>query len=172
MATIRQRQSGKWQAIVRRKGHLPVSRSFLNKADGERWARQTESEMDRGVFVDRTPAEHITVGELIDRYLTEVTPLKRSAPSERRRLKLLKDRFGRLAAASLKASHVSAYRDERVNAGIAGATVVKDLNSLSHVLEVAIKDWSLPLANNPVKLVRKPRQAPGRQRRLSHADES
>jgi integrase len=77
-----------------------------------------------------------------------------------------------LAAASLKAKHVAEYRDERLATQTAGATVVKDLNSLSHVLDVAIKDWSLPLASNPVKLVRKPKQASGRERRLKADEET
>jgi len=171
VATIRQRGSGKWQAIVRRKGQLPTVRSFLARADAERWARQIESEIDRGVFVDRSPAERTTVGELIDRYLQEVTPAKRSAASEKRRLRLLRTEFGPLSAASLKASHVSSYRDKRLSEGTAGATIVKDLNSLSHVLDVAIKDWSLPLSTNPVKMVRKPKQSSGRERRLRPGEE-
>jgi len=44
--------------------------------------------MDRGTFVDRSEAESTTLGELIDRYLVEVTPLKKSAAKEERRLRL------------------------------------------------------------------------------------
>jgi hypothetical protein len=36
MATIRQRSSGKWQAMVRRKGQPPAARSFLNRLDALR----------------------------------------------------------------------------------------------------------------------------------------
>ncbi len=171
MATIRLHQSGKWQAIVRRKGHFPASRFFPAKADAERWARQIESEIDRGLFVDRSEAEHTTIGELIDRYLIEVTPLKRSAASETRRLKLLRQAFGPLSVASLKVKHISEYRDRRLADGIAGATVVKDMNTLSHLLDVAVKDWSVPLSANPAKLVRKPKQASGRDRRLREGEE-
>jgi len=84
VATIRQRESGKRQAIVRRKGQLPATRSFLNKTDAKRWSKQIESGIDRAIFVDRSPAERITIGGLIDRYLVEVTPPKRSASSEKR----------------------------------------------------------------------------------------
>ncbi|CAN1485336.1 hypothetical protein MCERE10_00815 [Burkholderiaceae bacterium] len=44
MATLRNR-SGKWQARVVRKGHIPVTKTFLAKQDAERWARQVESAM-------------------------------------------------------------------------------------------------------------------------------
>lgn len=49
MATLRNR-SGKWQARVVRKGHIPVTKTFLAKQDAERWARQVESAMDKGIF--------------------------------------------------------------------------------------------------------------------------
>jgi integrase len=55
--------------------------------------------------------------------------------------------------------------------GLAGATVVKDLNSLSHLLDVATKDWGTPLVANPAKLVRHPAVAPGRNRRLVPEEE-
>jgi hypothetical protein len=82
MATLRQRQSGKWSWSDARG-------SSLNKVDAERWARQPESEIDKGIFVDRAQAGHSTLGELIDRSLKEVTPLKRSDRNDTRRLRLL-----------------------------------------------------------------------------------
>jgi integrase len=45
--------------------------------------------------------------------------------------------------------------------------VVKEINSLSHVIDVAIKDWNIGLPSNPVKQVRKPKQARGRDRRIT-----
>ena len=56
--------------------------------------------------------------------------------------------------------------------GLAGATVVKELNSLSHLFDVAVKDWGIPMVANPAKLVRRPQVARGRDRRLSGAEES
>ncbi len=44
MATFRNRH-GKWQARVARKGIKPVSKSFQNKQDAERWARQVEADI-------------------------------------------------------------------------------------------------------------------------------
>jgi hypothetical protein len=81
MATIRELESGKWQVQVRRRGIHPAVKSFKTKTEADRWARLLESEIDRGVFVDRAEAERATKGELIDRYLVEVTPLKKSARS-------------------------------------------------------------------------------------------
>jgi hypothetical protein len=67
MAYLRELQSGSWQAVVRRTGNKPVSKSFNTKNQALCWARLIESEIDRGIFVDHTEAERVTVGELIDR---------------------------------------------------------------------------------------------------------
>ena len=172
MATIRELDSGKWQGLVRRRGFKPIIKSFTAKSDAARWARLIESEIDRGVFIDRSEAERTTIAELIDRYLKEVTPGKKSAKGEMQRLKSLKRHFGCFSAAALRSSHISEYRDARLSCGLAGATVVKDLNSLSHLFEVAMKDWGIALPANPAKMVRRPQVARGRERRLLPGEES
>lgn len=172
MANIRELESGKWQVQVRHRGMRPVAKSFKTKTEADRWARLLESEIDRGVFVDRTESERATVGELIDRYLREVTPKKKSARREKQRLNALKTHFGAFSLASLRATHISDYRDARLNAGLAGATVVKELASLSHLFEVAAKDWGFPILANPAKLVRRPQVARGRDRRLMAGEET
>jgi integrase len=171
MASIRQHLNGRWQAQVRRRGILPVTRTFHAKQDAERWARHTESEIDRGAFLDRSEAERTTFGELIGRYLAEVTPQKKSARSERQRLCFLARHFGRFAVAAIRNRDIAAYRDKRLQAGLAPATVLKELNSLSSVFDTAIQDWGLPLSSNPVKLVRRPSAGKGRERRLSESEE-
>ena len=59
MATFRNR-SGKWQARVQVKGHATLSKTFINKVDAERWAKQTEVELDKGSFVNFGLAERTT----------------------------------------------------------------------------------------------------------------
>ena len=88
MANIRQLATGNWQAQVRRRGIKPATKTFKTRIEASRWARLLESEVDRGVFIDRSEVERATVGELIDRYLTEVTPGKKSARQEKQRLSL------------------------------------------------------------------------------------
>lgn len=167
MATIRQFPNGNWQAIVRRRGSKPVSKTFKTKVEAARWGRLIESEIDRGVFVDRVEAERTTIAALIDRYLAEVTPTKKSARQETQRLLFLKRHFGSYSAAALRNNHVSEYRDRRLAEGLAGATVVKELNSLAHLFNTAMKDWGMPLLVNPVKQVGRPKVARGRDRRLT-----
>ena len=38
------------------------------RLDAEKWARKIESEMDAGTFLDRSPLEKTTFGDLVKRY--------------------------------------------------------------------------------------------------------
>jgi hypothetical protein len=57
------------------------------------------------------------------------------------------------------------YRDERL-LDVAPATVVRELNTVSHAIETALREWGLRLPRNPVKMVRRPSVPQGRKRRL------
>ena len=92
----------RWQVQVRHRGMRPAVKSFKTKTEAARWARLLESEVDRGVFVDRSDCEQTTVGELIDRYLSEVTPKKKSVRPEKQRLNALKSHFGAFSLASVR----------------------------------------------------------------------
>lgn len=50
--------------------------------------------------------------------------------------------------------------------------MVKELNSLSHLFDVAVKDWGIALPANPAKMVRRPQVARGRERRLQPGEEA
>jgi len=63
------------------------SKTFETRADAERWARLIEVEMDKGVFVSRAEAEATPLKKLLERYLLEVTPLKKGAAPESNRLR-------------------------------------------------------------------------------------
>jgi hypothetical protein len=56
--------------------------TFRAKRDAEDWARRTEDEMIRGVYVRRSSSEKILVQDVLKRYLKEITPTKR--PSTQR----------------------------------------------------------------------------------------
>ena len=44
-------------------------------------------------------------------------------------------------SALLRAEEIASYRDSRLAAGLGGATVLKELNELSHVIDTARRDW-------------------------------
>ncbi|MGV3628155.1 MAG: site-specific integrase [Betaproteobacteria bacterium] len=170
MAAIRKRGKS-WRVQIRRRSHPPQFKAFDTRAEAEAWARQIEAEMDRGAFVSRVEAEKTLVADLLDRYEKEITPGKRSARAEIYRLKMLKDALGRLPVARLRPQDIASYRDQRIAQGMAGGTVIKDINTLSHVIQTARREWGINLPDNPVKLITRPKVAPGRQRRLQPGEE-
>jgi integrase len=172
MATITKTQSNTFKVLIRKTGIPQQVKTFKTKVEAQKWARYIESEIDRGVFIDRTEAERTTIGELIDRYIQEITPQKRSAKTDKQRMLYLKKHFGCYKASQLQSKHIASYRDKRLSEGKKGSTVVKEIGSMSHLLDISIKDWGIPLSNNVAKLVRKPKQPKGRDRRLVDGEES
>lgn len=170
MATIRKR-GDKWQVQVRRQGYPPMSKSFINKRDGEAWAREMERKIERGEAVEpRTPSVAMTVGDLLDRYLSEVTPSKRSAEVETYRIGMIKRHpLARLRVVDVTPADVATYRDARLET-VSGETVRQDLVLLRQAFKLAIDEWGIRLAANPLDAVRKPKPAQARTRRVSEAD--
>ena len=68
MATLRKRSNGHWQARVR-KANQNITKTFINKADAERWAKQVEVEMQKGSYTNLVSAERTTFAEIIERYI-------------------------------------------------------------------------------------------------------
>ncbi|WP_394807799.1 hypothetical protein [Nitrosomonas sp.] len=64
MATITKTQSGTFKVQIRKVGIPAITKTYKTKADAQKWARLIESEMDRGVFINRQEADKVTVGEL------------------------------------------------------------------------------------------------------------
>lgn len=172
MATIRKLRD-RWQAMVRRKGAPNRSKSFDKRADAERWARELENQIDRcGTLPDSKAAEQITLRQILNRYLGDISPMKRSATSERSRIKaLMRNPLASYSLAKLSSSHIADYRDQRLKT-VAPATITRELNTISHAIDVARKDWGVYLPENPAKMVRRPQLPRGRNRRLKEGEEA
>lgn len=170
MATITKRATG-FQVQVRRKGFPQVSKMFKSRREAEAWARLVESEQDRGIFLDRSEAERCTLADLIRRYIAEVTPEKKSSESERIRLErfLREESICAYKASALTGRAIAAWRDQRLLT-VSSSTVARELAILSHVINTAIREWGIHITN-PVGLVRRPKPAKGRERRLSETEE-
>ena len=165
MASFRQR-GGKWQARVLRNGYPDQTKTFETKADAEKWARALESEIDKGQFVNVSEAQRTTLGDLIARYLAEVTPAMKGAVEDTIRLKAIMRRtIARWSMANLSAARIAAYRDERLKEVSAG-TVIRELAYLSAIINHARREWGINVPN-PVQMVRKPQSPQARSRVLT-----
>ena len=76
LATLVKTDLGKWKAVIRKTGWPSVAKTFRTKRDAEDWARRAEDEMVRGAYIQRAPADRLTVADALKRYLAEVTPTK------------------------------------------------------------------------------------------------
>ena len=148
MATFEQRESGWWQAKIRRKGHPTQSKTFRLKDDAEVWARSVENEMDRGVFVSREEAETTTFYSALGRYENEVSKLKKGYDQEKYRIATWREsKLAKRSLASLRAADFAEYRDSRLEDGASAATIRNDLAIVSHLFTIASKEWGMPLVN-------------------------
>lgn len=171
MASFRKRGRYQWQAQVRKKGHPPQSKTFETRADAEKWARAIEVEMDAGAFVSRAEAESTTLHDLLERYLEEVTPLKKGAEPETNRLRaMMRHPLARRFVAGIRGMDIARWRDERLRK-VAPATVKRDLVLLGHVFEVARKEWGIYM-HNPVRDIRLPPSGRPRERRLLSGEDA
>ncbi len=164
MATFRKR-SGSWQALIKKKGFGQIGRTFDTKAEAESWAKVTESEMVRGVFVSRQEAENTTLSETLDRYLREVSVLKKSHRTEKIYAETWKKAFGSRSLASVTSTDIAKYRDNRLKE-VSENMVRLELALLSHLFTIAVKEWGMTGLINPVMQIRKPKLPQGRDRRL------
>lgn len=167
MASFRKRSNG-WQARIKRKGYTELTKTFDQYNDAVAWARLTESEMDRGLYISRTEAENTTLGEILNRYLREVTPHKKSAQVERYRINAwLKTALAKRYLSTLKASDFAIWRDNRIKSGASANTIRLELAVMSHLFNVAKSEWGFESLNNPTENIRTPKLPSGRSRRIS-----
>lgn len=185
MATIVQTPSKTWKAVIRKQGWPTTAKTFRTKRDAEDWARRTEDEMVRGVFIDRAASGRMTFDKALDRYLKEVTPTKRPTTQRSEKFKAIPLRkfFGAYSLAAISVELIARYRDERLASVssrkskatdkselLSPTTVRLELALLGHIFTTAIREWRIGLVQNPVANIRKPATGEGRNRRLS-ADE-
>jgi len=171
MATIEKRGDAQWRAKVRKKGFPTLTKTFAKKAIAERWARDVESSMDKGITIDHREADQTTLTDLLDRYEREVLPTKKSQTSVKFQIKIIKKMIGNHSLSRLNSSIIAKFRDDR-SKDVTGETTRKDLLLIRRVIHAAIVDWGIQLPNgNPVISIRLPRPSKARDRRLETGEE-
>ena len=168
MASIRKRkrQDGTlgWEAQVRIRGCKPLSKTFNTQLDAKRWVADRESELHKGTFVDTSSLKTVTLRDLLERYLLEVTPKHKGSEVEDIRLKaMMRAPMAALTLDRVDSVVIQAWRDEREQK-VKGETVRREMNLLSAVFKWAHGEWHYPL-NNPLKDLKRPSKSDGRERR-------
>lgn len=185
MASLTKTASGRWRAVVRRRGWPSSTKTFRLKRDARMWARHVEDQIDRSVLPLRvTP---LPFPDALARYLETVTPRKsrNTQAKEKGRARTLLGFFRGYSLTAITPELVARYRDLRLvtkrrhprfvatteNIPLAPATVRLELAMLSHIFIVAIREWRVGLVQNPVSLVQRPSPSRCRTRRLGVEEE-
>ncbi len=161
MASIIKRPGPKgvtvYRAEIRRKGYPRQVKTFTRKGDAEKWARKIERKIDEGTWRDSKSADAIMMSTVIKRYLSEVTPRKKSSTqrSEKGSAKHLTKAFGTLSLARMTVYKVAKYRDNRLQQ-VAPNSVRIELALLSNKFNIAATEWGYEGLINPVQRIKKP----------------
>lgn len=154
-----QTRNGRTRAIVRLKGHKPVSKTFLTKTKAREWATKTEAAMLSGDHVEPTK---ITVRQLLERYGEQVATDKWT----KNRLRQIA-RDGGFADATLnECEDLIAEWVERRRKEVAANTVIRETVVVSAVFTHAIRRWKIKMRHNPMRNIDKPPKGKHRRRRV------
>jgi integrase len=147
----------RWRAVVRRVGYKVRSKIHPTKRLAEAWARSIEREMDHRSYFDPGKGLKTTVGELFEKFSTDVCPHRKGGRWEAVRLAMLLRTadFVERRLDQLQPEDIRAWRDERLKE-VSEASVNREMNLISGVFTHAIKEWGMPLRENPVYLVKRP----------------
>lgn len=150
-----------------------MSKSFPTKGEAAAWARGIEAQLDRAELLPNIrDLCKLTVADLLTRYENEVTPTKRGEKAERSRLQTLRRHtISQVRLSDLSGASAVRYRDDRLKQ-VQSASVRRELVVLRHVFEVAKSEWNIPLASNPVRSIKLPKDSKPRERRLEDGEAS
>lgn len=170
---IRKDGSSSYHAEVRLKGYRPQRASFRTRSLAKKWVQDVESGIRDGRHFRAVESKRHTVGEMIDRFITQW--LVKYPSREKKQTSLLiwwKQWCGHLLLADLTPSVIAEGRDHLLNettirGGLRSpSTVNRYLSSLGIVLTVSVKEWRW-LEENPIRNVTKPSEGEARERFLS-----
>jgi len=189
MASITERGKYQWQVQIRRKGQR-LSKTFFYKQDAEIWARKTESEIDRGIFINTNEAERTTLSKLIERYKSEKLSIKpkdedeevdrkktladkaklaiKAQAQEISRLNIIEKAMGNKILATITASDIIQFRNSRLKT-IQANSANREITTLKRLLSFANDDCKIILPHG-VPSIKKLPTDDSRERRVSDAE--
>src|SRR3989344_4667265 len=165
MATPIKTAKGTWRIQIEVKGQRD-SNTLPTKREATEWAARRSAEL-LATATGRA-GEVKTLGQALVRYGEEVSSEKKGWQKELIRLQAFPRQPlfpAKRLLAELTPADIVAWRDARLKVN-ARSSVLRDMVLLSHVLEVARRDWQW-LNSNPMRDVRKPSEPDHRERIIS-----
>jgi len=160
-----EKRGKKWYAAINKNGYRE-KKAFDTKAAAQFWATEKEAELNKnGIYYDKNQSR--TLKQALEKYLIEVTPHKKSARNEEYRINFLIRNlpFINKPLNKITPQDLANWRDIRLKT-IQNPSVKRELVFLSHVFNIAQKEWGWVVAN-PVTNIKKPQNNKPRDRRIT-----
>lgn len=162
MANIEELQRAQgpvYKAVVRKRGHGKLSKTFKTRSAAERWGWKTEAQIDEGNAGLITEGQQHTLSDAIKKYRAELLPQLRPETARKyaQHLDSWEAHLGHLRLSELTAAKIAEHRDLLATTPIpsnakdpaqAGppryrspATVNRHLATLGSVLGACVKQW-------------------------------
>ncbi|MND57393.1 site-specific tyrosine recombinase XerC [compost metagenome] len=107
---------------------------------------------------------------ILERYRDEIIPNKRGREIETIIVNaMLRQSWCKQSLAQIEGATFAKYRDERSRI-VQPCTIRRELGILQHAFDVAVREWALPLRNNPIKSIAKPTGSSRRSRRIQKGE--
>lgn len=137
MASIVQRGE-KWRAVVRRRGHKPLTKTFSRHALAKKWASEIEVELEKR----KADGKHYDLGELTLRYVREIGAIKKWGRTHESNMKRFARDVAGVTLADLSPDWFVQYAKKRA---VSPATVAQEMYYVSSVLTTAEALWKVPV---------------------------
>ncbi|RME59315.1 site-specific integrase [Candidatus Parcubacteria bacterium] len=151
-----------------------VNRTFDKLSDAKTFELECRLKIQKGESLAQRKTSLVDepLRVILEKYLDEITPQKRSGLARYRSLvrNLCNHRIADTPLSSIAPADVIAYRDSRLKA-VSEKTVRNELAFLSAVFSTALRDWGMEGLDNPVSRIRKPKAGRPRDRRLQPGEE-
>jgi len=113
MASIIKRNN-RYRVLIRKQGYSTISKSFGDRRTAETYAKDVESRIERGVFLDSGLAESTTFLELVERFEKEISPSKKGHLVDLEFTGRLKKALGHYKVAHIQPFILPQFRDKRL----------------------------------------------------------
>ena len=147
MSTIRKHKK-KYQVIIRRKDHPHIYKSFVSLEAAREWARETEVNIERGLYANLNAAMSMTLKALLEAYRDNVTCNKKGHKEESYKInKLIRHEISSSSLAKLTKLRLTKLQKELKDTHNP-STINKYISLISMALKYAVNDLEIYLPNN------------------------
>lgn len=172
-----------YQVKIRLTGLPTASCSFSTQHEAEAWMQSTEAELKarsrqasreqaQAKLMKKFQEQPRIVADVLHRYLKEETIHKKGAETEVHHVRsILKYPLGQIHLENLTRRDIREWRDQRLQ-DVAASTVNRELTIIYSSFRHASREWDNKICKDVLESVRRPKNPPGRIRRLSPEEEA